>query len=534
MKNKIYYLLLFTALTFLSFSGKNLSKSTYLEPISITEKVKEDNTSYQLSRKYHKVIKVGSNLDEASSNFCNGQTTENTSWKLNILIDQPLDKTKIYQMNFGRGLHYYKVLIAATYTGDADYEIDEATAGAPIEPICDSDNDGIPDQVDNCPNVSNPDQTADIDGDGIGDACDNLDNRDTDGDGVQNFSDLCINESGSLSNRGCPILGSKKYHKVISVGDTATEAKQNICAGNTAESISWKLNITIANPLILGKVYKMNFGRGLKYYKVLIASQSSSDGDYLMPGNPIGSPFNAQCDSDNDGVPDYTDNCPNEQGPASNNGCPQIPNLTVDLNASAVFSQCLSCPPPLDTFFNSGKKHLITNGGVGSISFDRLAIRNIGNTTSNSAKVKFYFSINNSIGSSDKLIKTITIPSRNVNSSYGIQTTIDGWDINNNGDLANGNYFILVDIDTDNSNNEGTPGEADNLLVLPITYTTQNTSSIIFPTGTSSEISVYNIFGLFVEQKSVASKQEETAFIHSLPKGLYIIKTGSETYKVSN
>ena len=35
----------------------------------------------------------------------------------------------------------------------------------------DSDGDGITDDVDNCPTVSNPDQ-GDIDGDGTGDLCD--------------------------------------------------------------------------------------------------------------------------------------------------------------------------------------------------------------------------------------------------------------------------------------------------------------------------------------------------------------------------
>ncbi len=49
--------------------------------------------------------------------------------------------------------------------------------------ISDSDGDGIPDDIDNCPFVYNPDQ-ADADGDGIGDACDEC--TDTDGDGYGN------------------------------------------------------------------------------------------------------------------------------------------------------------------------------------------------------------------------------------------------------------------------------------------------------------------------------------------------------------
>lgn len=250
-------------------------------------------------------------------------------------------------------------------------------------------------------------------------------------------------------------------------------------------------------------------------------------------------------DGDNDGVPDINDQCPNQPGPASNNGCPlpQNPNLAVDLDASAVFSQCLSCPPPLDAFFSSGKKHLIANGGTGSISFNKLEIRNIGNTTSNSAKIDFYFSIDNSLSTSnDKLIKSINIPSRNVNSSFGIQTSITGWDINNNGGLANGNYFILVNIDAANSNNEGTSGEADNLLTIPITYTTSNIFSIASPVLISEQksteapykLEIYNIQGSIINNITVINKKEEDAYIQNLPKGFYIIKKDDETYKVAN
>lgn len=52
--------------------------------------------------------------------------------------------------------------------------------------IPDADSDGIADDVDNCPDIANNDQ-SDIDGDGIGDVCDD----DIDGDGVLNADDNC-------------------------------------------------------------------------------------------------------------------------------------------------------------------------------------------------------------------------------------------------------------------------------------------------------------------------------------------------------
>ena len=58
----------------------------------------------------------------------------------------------------------------------------EITSDAPD----DSDGDGVPDSVDNCPLVPNADQT-DTDGDGFGDACD----ADDDGDGVDDGVDNC-------------------------------------------------------------------------------------------------------------------------------------------------------------------------------------------------------------------------------------------------------------------------------------------------------------------------------------------------------
>ncbi len=58
----------------------------------------------------------------------------------------------------------------------------------------DADGDYIPDSLDNCPNVQNPDQ-ADSDGDGAGDACPIY--YDTDGDGVADKEDNCPGVSTS-------------------------------------------------------------------------------------------------------------------------------------------------------------------------------------------------------------------------------------------------------------------------------------------------------------------------------------------------
>ncbi len=61
-----------------------------------------------------------------------------------------------------------------------------SAATGPI--IIDTDQDGIADDLDNCPLAANPDQ-QDLDGDGIGDLCD----EDIDGDGINNEVDNCIN-----------------------------------------------------------------------------------------------------------------------------------------------------------------------------------------------------------------------------------------------------------------------------------------------------------------------------------------------------
>jgi hypothetical protein len=91
--------------------------------------------------------------------------------------------------------------------GNGLFSIDNLQIGDLRTADSDGDGDGVPDDDDNCPEVSNPDQT-DTDLDGAGDACDGdddndgfLDGDDTcaggndgfddDADGVPNFCDIC-------------------------------------------------------------------------------------------------------------------------------------------------------------------------------------------------------------------------------------------------------------------------------------------------------------------------------------------------------
>ncbi|MBK9120049.1 MAG: thrombospondin type 3 repeat-containing protein [Phycisphaerales bacterium] len=86
-------------------------------------------------------------------------------------------------------------IVRLVVTNPETGRVGEATATI-VFAVSDIDGDGIPDYLDNCPTVWNPNQ-LDTDGDGIGDACDNCpfvsnpDQLDTDGDGVGDACDNC-------------------------------------------------------------------------------------------------------------------------------------------------------------------------------------------------------------------------------------------------------------------------------------------------------------------------------------------------------
>jgi hypothetical protein len=74
----------------------------------------------------------------------------------------------------------------------------ECTTAAIVPASPDTDGDGVPDHLDNCPLVANPAQ-SDVDGDGVGDACD----LETCGDGIVTGSEECDGSAASPCPSSC-------------------------------------------------------------------------------------------------------------------------------------------------------------------------------------------------------------------------------------------------------------------------------------------------------------------------------------------
>ncbi len=146
----------------------------------------------------------------------------------------------------------------------------------------DTDNDGVPDRRDKC-----PDTPAGVKVTATG--CP----LDTDGDGVADYQDKCPDVKGLVALQGCPDTD----------GDGVADADDK--CPNTAAGV--KVDAT-GCPLDTD-------------------GDKVSDDKDKCPNTPAGVQVDATgcpLDGDGDGVPDYQDKCPAQAGPASNQGCPEI------------------------------------------------------------------------------------------------------------------------------------------------------------------------------------------------------------------
>lgn len=149
----------------------------------------------------------------------------------------------------------------------------------------DSDKDGIPDHEDSCPKVAGIAQFK---------GC-----PDTDGDGIQDSEDACPEVKGVASAKGCPDAD----------GDGIVDSEDDC--------------VDIA---------------GIEAFK----GCPDTDGDGIKDSeddcpNVKGPAENKGCpDTDGDGILDKNDKCPTVVGVASNNGCPEIKEETKEIFRKAL------------------------------------------------------------------------------------------------------------------------------------------------------------------------------------------------------
>jgi len=269
-------------------------------------------------------------------------------------------------------------------------------------------------------------------------------------------------------------FGQTFGHTVISINTTNTSvAKDIICpfindnGGVNLLSLrngrsTRKFNIT-GRSFPVGTILSLapnSSSTEVGYYVVLYSKTSrhaDEDENYSNPNLFAIQDF----DCDNDGIPNSQDNCDKQAGPASNNGCPGNPELSIALSSSTIFSDCslFTCDVEFDSVGTD--QHFVNTGGVATIS---IVVNNTGGLVSNNSNIAIYRSIDdtlNTSGSSAEVkVKERNMSAINPNQSKRFDIALFYADFNS----FKGPTFLIVKIDDNNSNNE--TNEDDNTFVL--------------------------------------------------------------------
>ena len=254
--------------------------------------------------------------------------------------------------------------------------------------IPDDDNDGVPNTIDNCPNVANPGQ-EDTDaggvGDGVGDACDNCPNdanpnqADIDSDGVGDACDICPDAfdpnqedsdgdgSGDACDN-CPIPNDQSDTDGDGLGDecdncpeTDNSNQEDLDGDGVGDACDDCQTVADAGQDDMD-------GDGVgdlcdNCGSVANVDQGDTDDDRVGDAcDNCASDFNAvQDDSDGDGVGDVCDNCPTEMNADQQDGdgdgvgdacdnCPTIQNAAQeDVDGNGIGDLCEQGPGSVPT-----------------------------------------------------------------------------------------------------------------------------------------------------------------------------------------
>lgn len=209
-------------------------------------------------------------------------------------------------------------------------------------------------------------------------------------------------------------------------------------------------------------------------------------------------------DTDGDGVFDSQDNCPNQAGPASNNGCPLgKPDLTINTSASTTVVNTTTKPLSsniLETIYLDDQLQVF------------LAVKNEGVNSSGSFKVGFYVSTNNNI---DNAIKILDKTMSNINpNGQGTRTfVLTNWHFANLAGIL-GNAYLHIKLDIDGSVDE--ENETNNSFSSRrVDIRNTHRTSARFP---KNIISLSNFSRI-----KVNNEQEEKQALQTMQKGVYVI-----------
>ena len=208
-------------------------------------------------------------------------------------------------------------------------KVDKAMEELPKDLVKDSDNDGIADDIDLCPQI--PGLQAffgcpDTDGDGIQDDRDDCPEQpgpkelkgcpDTDGDGVSDKDDECPNLAGTIANKGCPEMDKDTDRDGVLDKDDRCPNQAGTPANQGCPEVR----------------------------KIGDADNDGIADDVDRCPNSAGPQYLDGCpDRDGDGVADYEDECPNNAGPRISKGCPDTDGDGV----SDKDDRCITTPGPV-------------------------------------------------------------------------------------------------------------------------------------------------------------------------------------------
>ncbi|MGG8496268.1 hypothetical protein ACQY1Q_07605 [Tenacibaculum sp. TC6] len=300
---------------------------------------------------------------------------------------------------------------------------------------------------------------------------------------------------------------SWKYHKFIRLG-SLSEAQSKICSSDI-KGMQFKTNIYIGAPLVINKVYHLDLGdgNGLKYYYLILSAYTSSDPDYEILGSSFNnSSISFDCDSDSDGVPDSQDNCPNQAGPASNNGCP-VQQGKPDFIITEIKVNGIAAPN-LKLKANSNNKFCVSIKNIGSAT----------GTIDNTALIL----TNNAGLTNSSIVANLPYPSTSLtiapNEVKEMCAELYIWNDYLGYSLSSFHYIHAI---ADYHERVSESDENNNTTVESIGYSSK-----------TAIISVNNFQGIEIKRETIKNSEEEKELLNRLPKGFYILNKDGKRTKI--